>query len=54
MTGALYIGYMIGAAVSGVWVYRDAERRGRPHARSIALATMLLFPFGLLFYVLSR
>ena len=54
MTGVLYLGYIFGAAVSGVWVYRDAEKCGRAHARSIALSTMVLFPIGLLVYVLSR
>jgi hypothetical protein len=54
MTGVLYLGYISGAAVSGVWAYRDAEKRGRAHARSVALGTMVLFPIGLLVYVLSR
>ncbi len=53
-TIVLYFGYLVGAAVSSFWVYRDAQKRGHAHARSVALGTAALFPVGILFYVLSR
>ena len=53
-TIVLYFGYLVGAAASSFWVYRDAEERGHAHPRSVALATAALFPVGILFYVLSR
>lgn len=49
-----YFVYLAGAALSGAWVYRDAQKHGRGHPRSIALGTAVLFPVGLLFYILSR
>jgi hypothetical protein len=50
----LYFVYLLGAAGSSYWVYRDARKRDVEYARSIALATAVFFPVGLLFYVLSR
>ena len=49
-----YFAYLLGAAGSSYWVYRDATKRGRSHARPIALVAAVFFPVGLLFYVLSR
>ncbi len=49
-----YFLYLVGAAASGAWVYWDAEKREHAHPRAVALGTTVLFPFGLLFYVLSR
>ena len=50
----LYFIYLAGAAASGVWVYLDAKKREHANPRSLALATAVLFPVGLLFYILSR
>jgi hypothetical protein len=50
----VYFLYLAGAAGSGYWVYRDAQKHGHGHPRSIALGTAVLFPVGLLFYILSR
>ncbi len=49
-----YFAYLVGAAGSSYWVYRDAQKHGRGHPRSIALGTAVLFPVGILFYVVSR
>ena len=49
-----YAGYLIGVAGSSVWMYRDAKKRGNENARALALAMSVLFPIGLLYYVLSR
>ena len=53
-TIVLYFAYLFGAAASSAWVYRDARERGHAHPRSLALGTAVLFPVGILFYVLSR
>lgn len=53
-TLAVYFAYLAGAAGSSFWVYRDAKKRGHGQPRSLALGTAVLFPVGLLFYVLSR
>ena len=50
----LYFIYLAGAAASGVWVYLDAKKREHANPRSLALGTAVLFPVGLLFYILSR
>jgi hypothetical protein len=50
----LYFVYLAGAAMSGAWVYRDAKKRGRANPRSLALGTVVVFPIGLLVYILSR
>ena len=50
----VYFGYLFGAAGSGYWVYRDAQKHGHGHPRSVALGSAVLFPVGLLFYILSR
>lgn len=49
-----YFGYLLGAVGSSFWVYRDAKRRGLAHARALTMALAILFPVGLLGYVLSR
>ena len=49
-----YFAYLAGAAGSAFWVYRDAKKHGREHPRALALGTGLLFPVGLLIYILSR
>ncbi len=53
-TIVLYFAYLVGAAASGAWVYRDAQKHGHGHPRSIALGTTVLFPVGILLYILSR
>ncbi len=53
-TVVLYFGYLIGAAGSAVWVYRDAKKHDHGHPRAIALGSAVLFPVGLLLYILSR
>ena len=53
-TVVFYFAYLAGAAGSGAWVYRDAQKRGREHPRSLALGAVVLFPVGVLFYILSR
>ncbi len=53
-TIVLYFVYLAGAAGSSVWVYSDAKKRGLGRPRSLAFGTALLFPVGVLFYVLSR
>ena len=50
----LYAGYLIGVAGSAVWIYRDAKKLGNENARAMALAMSVLFPIGLMYYVLSR
>ena len=50
----LYFAYLAGAAGSSFWVYTDAQKRGHGHPRSVALGTAVLFPVGVLFYILSR
>ena len=50
----IYVVYLGGAAASGVWVYRDAQKHGHGHPRSVAAGTAVLFPVGLLLYILSR
>ena len=49
-----YFAYLLGAAGPSCWVYHDATKRGRSHARRIALVTAVFFSVELLFYVLSR
>ena len=49
-----YFAYLAGAAASGAWVYRDAQKHGHGHPRSVAAGTAVLFPVGLLIYILSR
>ena len=49
-----YFAYLAGAAGSGAWVYRDAQKHGHGHPRSIAAGAAMLFPVGLLLYILSR
>ncbi len=49
-----YFAYLIGAAGSSYWVYRDAQKHGHTSPRSIALGAAVLFPVGLLFYIVSR
>ena len=49
-----YFVYLVAAAGSSYRVYRDAKKHSREYPRSIALGTAVLFPVGLLFYVLSR
>jgi hypothetical protein len=51
---APYFAYLAGAAASGAWVYRDAQKHGHGHPRSVAAGTAALFPVGLLLYILSR
>ena len=53
-TVVLYFAYLVGAAASGAWVYQDAQKRGHEHPRSLALGAVVLFPVGILFYILSR
>lgn len=53
-TIVLYFAYLVAAAASGAWVYRDAKKHGHGHPRSVALGTTVLFPVGILFYILSR
>ena len=50
----LYFAYLVGAAGSAVWVYRDAKKHGHGHPRAMALGTAVLFPVGVLLYILSR
>ncbi len=50
----LYFAYLVGVAGSSAWVYRDAQKHGHAHPRAIALGTAVLFPVGILFYILSR
>ncbi len=49
-----YFAYLVGAAGSSFWVYRDAQKHGHGNPRSIALGTAVLFPVGILFYIVSR
>ena len=51
---APYAFYLIGAAGSSVWVYRDATKREHASPRGITAAAAVFFPIGLLIYVLSR
>lgn len=53
-TMILYFAYLAGVAGSAAWVYRDAKKHGHGHPRSVALGTAVLFPVGILFYILSR
>ncbi len=53
-TMILYFAYLVGVAGSAAWVYRDAQKHGHGHPRSIALGTAVLFPVGILVYILSR
>ncbi len=50
----VYVGYLAGAAASGAWVYLDAKKHEHVYPRSVALGTAVLFPVGLLFYIMSR
>ena len=50
----LYFAYLAGVAGSAAWVYRDAKKHGHGHPRSVALGTAVLFPVGILFYIMSR
>ena len=50
----LYFVYLVGVAGSAAWVYRDAQKHGHGHTSSVALGTAVLFPVGILFYILSR
>ena len=49
-----YLIYLVGAAGSSVWIYRDACKHDRANPRAITLAAAVFFPVGLLVYVLSR
>lgn len=39
---------------SGVWVYRDAERRGKPGALVALLVLLIAWPIGLLVWIALR
>jgi hypothetical protein len=51
---ALYLVYLAGAAASGAWVYLDAKERERANPGLWGWGSAVLFPIGVLFYVLSR
>jgi hypothetical protein len=51
---APYVLYLVGAAGSSVWIYRDATKREHASPRGVTLAAAVFFPIGLLIYVLSR
>jgi len=53
-TLAPYALYLIGAAGSSVWVYRDAQKNDHVSPRAITFAAAVFFPVGLLVYILSR
>lgn len=46
--------YLAGAVASSAWVYLDAKKHDHAHPRWVAFGTAVLFPFGLLFYIMSR
>lgn len=53
MWTAFNFAILLVAVASAAWVWRDATRRRNPWAPTWAVASLLVFPLGLLAYLLA-